>query len=216
MLIDCGSGLETDRIVANIKNDGFDPKRINKLFVTHAHTDHAGGSKAMQDEIGCEIVAPEIEDRLMREGTDQELGLDVTKAGGFYPKDYVYSHFKPDRLLKHGDKFGLGKYELRCIQVPGHNLGPMAILLSHNGRRGLFSNDIVFVGGTIGLGNWQGSSLSAYRENIGKLSGLRVEELFPGHFLWTLRGGQEHLDKAINNLGRPFPPPNFGHAYPHF
>jgi len=83
-------------------------------------------------------------------------------------------------------------------------------------RRAFFSSDAVFIGGTIGLGNWPGSSLEAYRENIHKVQGLGVDELYPGHGLWTLRDGQKHLDKALNNLSYGWVPPIGSHNHPVF
>jgi hypothetical protein len=38
--------------------------------------------------------------------------------------------------------------------------------------------------------------------------------MFHGHFLWTLKGGQEHLDKAVEALKLPYPLPNFQHVHP--
>src|SRR5437667_5317979 len=45
-LIDCGMavGDSLERIFANLREDGLDPARIGSLFVTHYHTDHAGGA----------------------------------------------------------------------------------------------------------------------------------------------------------------------------
>ena len=45
---------------------------------------------------------------------------------------------------------------------------------------------------------------------------MNVDELYPGHFLWLLKNGQTALNTAISNLKKPWPPPNFGHNYPHF
>ena len=78
-----------------------------------------------------------------------------------------------------------------------------------------FSGDAVFHGGTIGLGNWAGSNLEDYRRYIGRLSGLSVEGLYPGHFLWTLRDGQEHLDTAVANMASAWVPPAWQHQHPH-
>ena len=68
----------------------------------------------------------------------------------------------------------------------------------------------MFCGGRICLLNCTGSSLSQYKEDIGRLSGLGVDALFPGHLAFCLRGGQEHLDKACDNFRGIFPPPNIG------
>ena len=143
------------------------------------------------------------------------MGLDVAKRSGIYPQDYVYEHVEPDVLVDPDQKLRLGKYVARVIELPGHSRGSVCYLVDGGGCRMLFSGDAVFHGGTIGLGNWVGSSLEDYRRCIHRLSGLGVEALFPGHFLWTLRGGQAYLDTAVENLGLAWVPPNWQHQHPH-
>ena len=109
----------------------------------------------------------------------------------------------------------VGRYALRVIQVAGHSLGATCYLLDRGGYRILFSSDVVFYNGTIGLGNWPGSSLKDYRRCIGRLANLSVDALLPGHFMWTLEGGQEHLDRAIENLRLAWVPPAWQHNHPH-
>ena len=42
----------TDRILANVAADGYDPGRISRLFLTHYHADHAGGAAEMRERLG--------------------------------------------------------------------------------------------------------------------------------------------------------------------
>jgi len=216
VLIDAGIGLDTAQILSNIRYEGFDPQKISTLFVSHSHADHAGGCRALKSGTGCDIVAPETESELIEKGSEEDLGLDVTKQAGIYPNTYVYQHCDVDRALKDHELVRAGRYEFETIQIRGHSPGIAGFLLRRDAQTILFSSDIVFVGGTIGLGNWKGSSLTQYRKNIRKLGGLDVDVLLPGHFLWTLRDGQEHLDKAIQNLTSPYVPPNFQHQHPAF
>src|SRR5690348_13107943 len=61
-LIDAGSGLGTDEILSNIESDGFDVKKdIDKILLTHAHSDHGGGAGSMKRATGAEITAPDGE-----------------------------------------------------------------------------------------------------------------------------------------------------------
>lgn len=214
VLIDSGVGIEPELIIDNIRNDGFNPSDIDYLIVTHCHADHAGGCSQLRRELSCKSFAPELEAKFIEDGTDEDLGLPSTKLAGIYPKDYVYPHSEIDRKLGDGERIDADKYELTAIHVPGHSYGSTVFLMKGEGYNAAFTNDIVFLGGTIGLGNWIGSSLEDYRNNIGKLANLSVEGLFPGHFLWTLKAGQEHLDKAINGLKLPYPPPNFQQVHP--
>jgi len=215
-LIDAGVGLETELIIENIRAEGFDEREISHLLLTHCHADHAGGCAEMKRLTGCEVVCTEVEGELLERGTDHEIGLDVAKRSLIYPKDYKFKHCKPDRMVKDGENIQIGRYNIRVIIVPGHSWAPACYLLDRDGYRILFSSDVVFLGGTIGLGNWPGSSLKEYRRNIGKLSGLKVDALLPGHFLWTLHDGQSSLDRAVENLGLAWVPPAWEHRHPHY
>jgi glyoxylase-like metal-dependent hydrolase (beta-lactamase superfamily II) len=214
VLIDSGAGVEPEFIVDNIRNDGFTPGEVDYLIVTHCHADHAGGCKYFREELSCKILAPEVEGRFIEDGTEQDLGLDMAKRGGLYPADYVFPHSEVDHELEDSETIEADRYRLTAMHVPGHSYCPAVLLMKGEGYTAMFTDDVVFLGGTIGLGNWRGSSLENYRNSIGKLAGLHVEGMFPGHFLWTLRMGQEHLDRAIEALKLPYPPPNFQHTHP--
>ena len=214
-LIDAGAGLSPELIFDNIRAEGFDRDRISQVLLTHCHADHAGGCRNIKMLTGCGIVCTEVEGRLLEKGGDDELGLDIAKRSGLYPQDYEFRHVEPDHIINNSDTLNLGRYELFVIEVPGHSEGSACYLLDQDRYRILFSSDIVFYGGTIGLGNWPGSSLENYRRHIGRLSNLSVDALLPGHFLWTLKGGQEHLDKAVENLKSAWVPPAWQHQHPH-
>jgi glyoxylase-like metal-dependent hydrolase (beta-lactamase superfamily II) len=212
VMIDSGVGLAPSQIVDNIREDGIDLKKIKYLIVTHSHADHACGASYFQNEFQVEVLAPSIEADLMAKGSDSDLGLDVTR-GTIYPNDFAYKHCKPDIVVNDQEELKINNKILKFIQVPGHSPGIACILVKNEGV--LFSSDVVFHSGTIGLGSWAGCDLTAYRKNIGKLAGLGVEKLFPGHFLFVLRGGQTHIDLAISNLKSPWIPPAWLHRHPH-
>lgn len=215
-LIDAGAGLETELIINNIREEGFDEKKVSHLLLTHCHADHAGGCRNLKMLTGCRIACTKVERGLLENGTDEEMGLDVARKSGIYPEDYVFSHCKSDRIVEDGEAINVGKYDVYVIQVPGHSKGSTCYLLDRGGYRMLFSSDVVFFGGTIGLGNWPGSSLEDYRKYIGKLSHLGVDALLPGHFLWTLKDGQKFLDKAVENLKSAWVPPSWQHQHPNY
>ena len=210
-LIDAGVGLDTEAILRNVEEDGLDKARLNKVLITHCHSDHAAGAKELRERFGLRVIASEIEAEFMRERNDTiETGLELARNEGIYPEDYEYSYTAVDEVLEDGDTVRVGKYGLRVIIVPGHSTGATCYLLEQTGRRTLFTGDVVFFNGNIGLLNCPGSGLDDYRENIGKLAGLGIDALLSGHFLFTVRGGQTHIDQAIENLKKAFVPPSFG------
>lgn len=209
VIIDAGAGREPEHILRNIIEDGIDPHLVKAIFLTHEHADHVGGAPWLREKIGCKVYAPVGADELIERGTDDELGLSIAKRSGVYAPDYHYPHFKVDGTIADGDSFTIGKLQLQAISLPGHSRHSMCYLLKGEKQRALFTGDVVFFGGEIGLLNCPGSSLADYRANIHKLANLNIEGLFPGHKVFVLKGGQQHLDRAISALGRLAVPPTF-------
>lgn len=213
-LIDAGGGVDADQILSNVVGHGLEPEKIKYLFLTHCHADHACGASEIRTKTHCEVVASTQETEYIERGSDSDLGLDVCKKANWYPPDFRYKHCKVDRIVNDGEVLTLGKNRIKCIVFPGHSYGVLCLLFQSGDGILFFSSDSVFLGGTIGLGNWLGSSLQSYRENISKLQDLMVDELYPGHMLWTLKEGQKHLLKAIENLSYGWVPPIGGHNHP--
>jgi len=214
-LIDAGAGFGVDDVLANIVQDGLDVRRLTKLLLTHSHSDHAGACREMKDRLGLQVICPQGEEQLLESGTERDLGLDRAVRSGIYPEGYVFHHAKPDRVIGDGESVAVGALSLQAVVVPSHSPASTCYAVEVAGGKAMFSSDVVFYGGTIGLGNWPGSSLAAYRENIGKLGGLGVDMLFPGHYMWSLRNGQSHLDAAIEALSEAWVPPSWQHHHPH-
>lgn len=214
VLIDSGVGIDSHIILENIEKDGFDPNNIDILLLTHSHADHSGGAAWIKSKTACKVMTSREEAYIIEKGSESELGLDVAKRSGIYPENYEFTHCKVDGILMDNDMLDIGNYKIKVILIGGHSPSSACFLLEGKGLRRLFSGDTVFFGGTIGLGNWPGSSLEAYRRNIIKLKGLDVDALFPGHYIWTLRDGQEFLDRAIENLQQAWVPPAWRHMHP--
>jgi len=208
-LIDTGVGIEVEKIFANIEDDGFDPINIKKVILTHTHADHAGGCKKMKEMLNCAIFVPLNEIDLFERGTDEELGLTIAKESGIYPVDYVFPHCFADVAVSNGDNIQVGELQLKAINVPGHSSGSTCYFLEYKEKRILFTGDVVFYDGEIGLLNYWGSNLADYRNYINRLANLSVDALLPGHKLFTLRNGQQHIDRSISALKKLSVPPTF-------
>jgi glyoxylase-like metal-dependent hydrolase (beta-lactamase superfamily II) len=201
VLIDTGAGKfksDTDAVINNIQKEGISTDSKFSVFLTHAHSDHAGGGMFLKEKLDCTIHANELTAGFVNRGREEELGLDYAKRSGFYGDDYKFHTYKVDKIVKDGETLKIGKLKIRCILTPGHSTDSMCYLIQKNGKKMLFTGDVVNHGGKFIILNCSGFSLEDYRENIRKLKGLSVDMLFPGHGVFTLSNGQSHVDMLVN------------------
>ncbi len=207
-LVDAGAGMGGGRILANIVEAGFDPKRISHILLTHCHADHCGGAPLLKQKTGASAAISEREADFLRRADEESIGLTIARRQGYYPTSYRIEAFEIEMPLKDAQAIPVGGLRVAAIHVPGHSLGSICYLVEGRGGTYLFSGDVVFHKGEIGLLNCPGSSLEDYRKNIGKLAGLNVDALFPGHFTFCLSNGQWHINKAVESFKGLAPPKN--------
>jgi glyoxylase-like metal-dependent hydrolase (beta-lactamase superfamily II) len=183
-LIDAGCGTERSvaAILATMAADGLDPARLRTILLTHWHFDHSGGAASFREQHGCRVLIPAGERAYLEAG-----------RGGIRASVV-------DQSVEHGDTIRVGDLTLTAHCVPGHSEAITAYKVDTDAGRVLFAGDIVFASGIIGLINYPGSDLTQYRDNIGRLAGLGIDALLPGHLLFTLGNGQRHIDLAIKHL----------------
>lgn len=208
-LIDAGCGYDIEPILDNIRSFGFDASDIGHLLLTHAHADHSGGAATLREQLNLKVALSNQEARFLEEGDEVAVSLDRARDEGIYPADFHLNPCAVDRRLSHNDEIRCGRLTLRAIEVAGHSLASICYLLTGGERACLFSGDTVFLFGAISLLNCEGSSLAGYRRDINRLADLGVEALMPGHGGFCLRGGQSHIDEAIEALKSVWPPRNY-------
>jgi hydroxyacylglutathione hydrolase len=208
VMIDAGVGIDPGRIVENIRGAGLDPGEVEHLFLTHVHSDHAGGCAFLKKTLGLKIYISKAEAGLLRSGDEIGLGLDVAIRDGFYPSDYRFPPCEPFRELEGGETFDFGTFTIETIHVPGHSEGSMCYLMKTGGRVCIFTGDTVVHGGKLMFLNCVGSDMAQMRRSLPKLANLGVGEFYPGHGCFALTNGQFHIDTAIENLRHLVPPPN--------
>lgn len=208
ILIDAGVGIEVDRIIDNIKEEGIDPKSVKHLFLTHVHSDHAAGTAELKQKLGVKVYISDKEAHLMRSGDEEGLGLVLAKADNIYPQDYVFPVCNPDVEITGDQEFKIGNLIIEAIHTPGHSEGSISYLIKINGKKCLFCGDVVVHGGLLMFLNCPGTTMEGYRKSMPKLGNRGIEGLFPGHHCFVLNKGQEHIDKAIEALKHVVPPPN--------
>jgi glyoxylase-like metal-dependent hydrolase (beta-lactamase superfamily II) len=209
VLVDAGCGQDTARLVANIAGDGLDPALVSDLLITHAHFDHAAGAAALSRALprDLSVATSHAEADLLEGGSGEDLGLPTIGLAGRSRED-VFPVIRVDRRIGHGEVLSIGRLRITALVTPGHNPGCVCWLVELDGRRMLFSGDVVFTGGYISVGNWRTCDPRAYREGLGRLAGLGIDALLCGHHLWTLEGGQAHIDRALKEFDGLWPPPS--------
>jgi glyoxylase-like metal-dependent hydrolase (beta-lactamase superfamily II) len=168
VLIDSGAGMSFDKLISNIKQLGFDPKKLKSILVTHSHIDHIGSLHRFRKEFGVQIIA-------------HELDADAIEGrGGVAAEAYRVTYIPCDvdlRIKGAEETLKLGNYELNVIHIPGHTPGSIAAYVDIDKQRVLFGQDIH---GPY-YPEW-GADPSLARLSLQKLIDLQADILCEGHF----------------------------------
>ena len=103
-----------DEIVNGLKKLGFDPAKIKYALVSHAHIDHIGGAKYLQEKFGTRIVMSAAD-------------WDFAEASTRLPAE-----IKPKRdvVATDGYKLTLGNTTLTLYLTPGHTPGTVSTIFT--------------------------------------------------------------------------------------
>jgi hydroxyacylglutathione hydrolase len=122
--------------------------RVTQVWNTHHHSDHSGGNVAMKEATGCTVSGPAAEEIPAR-----------------------------DVPLSEGSELRIGKHVGRVIEIPGHTLGHVALILD--------DDRIAFVGDTLfamGCGRLFEGTAAQMHHSLQRLAALRGDTaLYCGH-----------------------------------
>ncbi|MEQ8663036.1 MAG: MBL fold metallo-hydrolase [Gammaproteobacteria bacterium] len=107
---------------------------VEKVLLTHAHLDHAGGARTLADALGVPIEGPQREDAFWLAAMPEQ-----SRMFGFPPT----VAFVPDRWLEHGDTVSFGDETLAVLHCPGHTPGHVVF---HHADGVAFVGDVLFAG----------------------------------------------------------------------
>lgn len=210
VLIDAGGGTDGEMIFENIRREGLDPKDIKALLLTHVHFDHSCGAAEFRKKTGCKVYLSAKSSDLLETGTAKDANLDKAIEQGIYPQWFKFQNCVVDALVNDGDVIDTAGLKFTAIAVEGHSADSICYLVEIAGRQNLFAGDVIFYGGIIGLINAPGSTMEGYRRDLKKLANLNIDGFFPGHFLFTVTGGQRHIDAAIEQCAKGSIPQTVG------
>lgn len=103
-------GGEIDRIVTRVGELGLE---LDKILITHAHLDHAGGTAELARRTGVPIVGPHKDDQFWI-----DLLPEQCRQFGFEG-----DRFTPDQWLVGGETIELGDLAFKVVHCPGHTPG---------------------------------------------------------------------------------------------
>jgi glyoxylase-like metal-dependent hydrolase (beta-lactamase superfamily II) len=209
VLVDAGSGYGAPELERHVAQ-AFPDAPIRGILLTHAHADHFGGAARLRRLYGCTVAAPACSREIVESGDEEGSGLAAARALGGYPADFRLEPCPVDSTFGHAGKIEIAGQVFEAIQVRGHSADSFCFRTTIDNRNALFSADVVFYGGVLGLINSRDSSMAAYAEDLPRLAGLNVDALLPGHGLFTVRGGQRHIDAALEQCRRGFLPRMIG------
>jgi len=165
-VIDPGGDIEV--LLAAVKELGL---RLEQIWLTHAHIDHAGATGTLARTLGLPIEGPHEADRFWIDALPQQ-----SRMFGFPDAE----PFTPTRWLHDGDTVRIGGCELQVRHCPGHT--PGHVVFFEPGTRHAFVGDVLFAG-SIGRTDFpQGDFDTLVRSITTRLWPLGDEVRFtPGH-----------------------------------
>ena len=161
-------GGDVDDIIEVIERRGV---RLEKIFLTHGHLDHVGGTPALRERYGVPVEGPHLDDRFLIDDLPQQglrFGFPQLQA------------FTPARWLAGGDTVSFGNVELQVRHCPGHTPGHV-IFFSPEYRLALVG-DVLFAGSIGRTDLPRGDHAALIRSITGQLWPLGQDVTFiPGH-----------------------------------
>ena len=160
-------GAEADTILETVQQTGLS---ISVIVITHAHIDHVGALREVQEKTSAQFAIHEAEKGLLLSGPMRML-----TSLGISP---VKSPPRPVRTLRDGDRIGVGDLSFEVLHTPGHSAGGICLA----GHGVVFSGDTLFNLG-IGRTDFPGMSYERLMKSIReKLLVLPDETIvYPGH-----------------------------------
>ena len=209
-LIDCGMGTAEGlaAVRAGISDAGIKGERVRRLFLTHYHTDHAGGARTFRDTMGLRVAIGDHARVALEQADHEATQFTRAAAAGFAPPGYTYPPCPVDDPVADGQEINVGRLTVTYVATPGHCAGHGSYFVTGGQRTYLFSGDSVFAGGRIQLQAIPDCDLQKSLASIRRMHQLHFDALLPGHGAVALMGGRDHVRIAIDAIDRLAVPAN--------
>ena len=160
-------GGEVEPILEEIGRRGL---TLEKIWITHGHADHAGGTHRVKALTAAPIEGPHRDDQFWIDSIPE-----AGRRWGLHDADV----FTPDRWLEDGDTVTLGDTVWQVIHCPGHT--PGHVIFYHAESQFAQVGDILFAG-SIGRTDFpRGNHADLIDSITRKLWPLGDVRFVPGH-----------------------------------
>jgi metallo-beta-lactamase class B len=119
-----------DEVVLGLRKVGLESGQVKYVLISHAHADHDGGAKYLQDTLKAA--------RLVYGGPDWDAVDKAPNHAGGKPKH--------DTVGADGTKFSVGDASVQIVTTPGHTAGTLSFLFEVKDHGN--SMRVAYVGGT--------------------------------------------------------------------
>lgn len=126
-------GAELPRIEAAIAKRNI---KIEAIWLTHCHIDHAGAAYAAAQKLGVEIYGSHKDDKILLDCLEQ--------TAAYYNWPEQVRNFTPQHWLKEGDSVACGSHIFNVLHTPGHAPGHVVYYCA--AEKLVFVGDVLFRG----------------------------------------------------------------------
>lgn len=161
-------GGDPGDVITFLTEQGLD---LQAIMLTHGHADHLLGVAALKALTGAEVIMPEG-DAAMAQDPVCSLANDLRVD---------QRPFKPDRLVRDGDRFVIGSFQVETLHTPGHTPGSSCYMVTSGDDRVLVVGDTLFAR-SIGRTDLPGGDDRAMEQSLARLKALEGDlPVLPGH-----------------------------------
>ncbi|MGQ9674299.1 MAG: MBL fold metallo-hydrolase [Chloroflexota bacterium] len=193
-----------EAMVQGLAEQGYAPKDVKRLVISHAHTDHFGLARQFVEESGAQVCTHEANVPLLSNYLGEwqrriEYYLEFYRGTGAGPEAmrglegryrFVLQFAEGVRVdvpLRDGDWLTLGSRQWQVLHTPGHSGGAMCLyqpetrklIVGDHLLKEVTSNPIVEV--PTAQGGKRPRSLVEYLRSLARIEQLDVDITYPGH-----------------------------------
>ena len=194
-LVDTGSPLAGEKILAQLKAAGHRPTDVKRILITHAHPDHVGALTLLQQATGAEVWCHALEKPVIQ----GEAPIAV-RPGRLTMPATMLKPVQVNRTLEDGDVLPvLGG--LQVVATPGHAPGHISFWQAD--QRLVITGDVVFYlfnRMTLPFG-FLTVDMDENKRSVQKLAALQPDVLLFGHGQPIIGQAYLTLSALIQRLG---------------